>query len=68
MTLAEYRKLKGLTMQQVADQLRLSKSRVSEIENRGIQSIVLALCNEDWSDGAIRPIDLAPKQWRRQCP
>lgn len=68
MTLAEYRRLKGLTMQEVADALGLSKTRISEIENHGIQSVVLALCIEQWSDGAIRPVDLAPKQWRRQCP
>lgn len=68
MTLAEYRKLKGLTMQDVADQLGLSKSRIHEIESRGMQSVVLALCIEQWSDGAIRPTDLAPKQWKRQCP
>lgn len=68
MTLAEYRKLKGLSMQEVADQLGITKSRVHEIETNGIKSIVKALCIEDWSDGAIRLVDLAPKQWKRQCP
>lgn len=67
MTLAEYRKLNGLTMQDVADQLGLSKTRISEIENHGMQSIVMALCIERWSKGTIRPVDLAPKHWTKQC-
>ena len=67
MTLFEYRQLKGLTVREVARELGISKSRVSEIENSGIQGMVLALCIERWSNGAIRPVDLAPKQWVKQC-
>lgn len=58
MRLAEYRAIKRLTQQEVADAVRISKSRLSEIESGKGCSLETALRIEVYTNGAVRPSDL----------
>lgn len=62
MTLAEYRAERGLTLQQIADALGLSKSRMSEIENGSGCSLPTAVKIERYTKGLVRPSDLLSKE------
>lgn len=64
MRLGKYRALRGLTQQEVADAIGLSKSRVSEIEAGSGCSLNTALKIEAWSKGAVRAVDLAAQPSR----
>lgn len=59
MRLAEFRAIKGLTQQDVAEAVGLSKSRLSEIESGSGCSLDTALRIEVYTNGAVRPSDLA---------
>lgn len=59
MRLAEYRAIKGLTQVEVADAIKISKSRLSEIEGGSGCSLDTALKIEVYTNGAVRPSDLA---------
>lgn len=59
MHLNKYRKQRGLTLQQVADALGMSKSRMCEIEKGSGCSLTTALKIEAWSKGVVRAGDLA---------
>lgn len=59
MRLGEYRALRGLTQQEVADAIGISKSRVSEIESGSGCSLPTALKIEVYTNGAVRPSDVA---------
>lgn len=59
MTLSEFRADRGLTQQDVADAIGLSKSRVSEIEGGSGCSLQTALKIEAFTKGRVKPSDLA---------
>lgn len=62
MTLAEYRKSRGITLAQCAAELGLSpgtKGHLSRLENGALDFPVrLALQVEEWSRGEVRAVDL----------
>ena len=59
MKLSDYRSKRGLTQQDVADAIGLSKSRVCEIEQGSGCSLNTALAIERFTKGAVRPADVA---------
>ncbi len=62
MELSQYMTTKGLRDKQVAADLNMSRSFVSEIR-RGLKQpdLELAVRIEQWSDGAVKPADLLRK-------
>jgi DNA-binding XRE family transcriptional regulator len=67
MRLSEFRAKAGLTQQQLAEALGLSKSRVCEIESGSPCSLATALKIEVFSKGAVRPSELAAAPQRRKA-
>ena len=65
MKLHEYRARKGLTQQDVADAIQLSKNRISEIESGHGCSLATALKIEVYTKGAVKPVDLAGSRKER---
>lgn len=59
MTITEYMQAKGLQDKQVAEQLCLGRSMVTQLRSRTRQpSLDLAVRIIRWSDGAITPVEL----------
>lgn len=60
MRFSEYRKLRGLRLADVGEALGgLSVPHMSQLENGVVPfTLKLALLIEDWSDGAVRAVDL----------